>query len=184
MYDVQIPCGELNEFDLPPVCALTGRTEGVVFKKVKFSWYPRWVGLLVVINPLIAMIVATVLTRRVNGAMPFTEEAWSRWRRGQLLFGLSLATCVLTIVGAIGIMASGHVELGFATVALAIAQPVLAWRFFLKGKSPVVKKIDRTHLTLSLPSADAVAALQSHLVAGRARQPPRDGQPLPVRRAS
>jgi hypothetical protein len=43
---ITIPSNELNSFGLPPVCVVTGSREGVVFKPVKFSWYPRWVSYL------------------------------------------------------------------------------------------------------------------------------------------
>ncbi|MBX5482766.1 MAG: hypothetical protein IRZ16_13135 [Myxococcaceae bacterium] len=55
---VDSPNNELNEFDLPRTCIATGATDGVVFKPVKFAWYPKWPLIFVPITLAIAIILA------------------------------------------------------------------------------------------------------------------------------
>jgi hypothetical protein len=82
---VEIPVNEMSSFDLPKVCLVTGATENVVFKPVKFSWYPRWIAVFILVGWPIALILALTLTKRVKGELPFTEEAYRRWKAQSLL---------------------------------------------------------------------------------------------------
>lgn len=167
MHYVEIPSGELNEFDLPAICVVTGARQGVVFKPVKFSWYPRWIGFLVLFNLLIALIVASVMTKRVKGTLPFTEEAWSLWKRGQVIMGLSAAATIGLLVAAIALLASnGSESLGMVALISAVALPVAAWFFFLRGRGPQVRRIDKERIALAIPSAPAAHAITGHFLAG------------------
>ncbi|WP_223641987.1 hypothetical protein [Corallococcus sp. EGB] len=168
MHHVELPVGELNEFDLPPVCIVTGEQgEGVVFKPVKFVWHPRWIGLLIFCNALIALIVALAMTKRVKGALPFTEEAWSLWKRGQVIMGVSAVTTIALLLTSLSLLASRHPSpLGFLALVSAVALPVLAWFFFLRGRGPQVRRIDKGTIALAIPNRDAARALMGHFQAG------------------
>lgn len=168
MPDVTIPSGELNEFDLPPVCIITGEREGVVFKPVKFSWYPRWIGFLVLLNVFIALIVASAMTKRVKGTLPFTEAAWSRWKRGQVIM---IAACVLALALFFGglalLLGEDPTPLGFVSLALCVALPVAAWIYFLRDRAPRVVRIDKEAIVLSIPNAEAAFGIAHRSLSDR-----------------
>ncbi|XXF78697.1 hypothetical protein P2318_02765 [Myxococcaceae bacterium GXIMD 01537] len=166
---VTVPEGELSSFDLPRVCVVTGETEGVEFRPVKFSWYPRWVMLLVLFNLLIAAIVAMALTKKVKGELPFSEAAWTAWKRGQALFALSCVLAIAAFVGGIALLVGDNGGLGVAAMVLAIALPVGVGVAFLANRGPVVQRIADGTITLKLPSAQAAHRIELHLAAGSQR---------------
>lgn len=167
MHSIKIRSQELNAFDLPPVCVITGEREGVVFKPVKFAWYPRWVYLLIFANLIIALLVASAMTKRVKGELPFTKEAWSRWKRGQIIVGVSAAAAIALLFTALFLLVGDATgPLGLGVLALGTVLPVLAWLFFLRGKGPQALRIDKDEVTLSLPSRVAARAFTSHFQAG------------------
>lgn len=171
MRDVVIPKNELSEFDLPRVCVITGQTEGVVFKPVKFAWYPRWIVVLVLLNVLIAAIVAMALTKKAKGTLPFSEEGWAQWKRGKLLFGLSLLGTVVILIGGIALLARTESPAPLLTaVLLSILLPIVTYALVLKNRAPVAKKIDDQHITLTLPSDEAASRIKTHLMSGRQSQ--------------
>jgi len=172
---IDLPENELNEFDLPRVCIVTGATDGVVFKPVKFSWYPSWVSVLVIINVLIAAIVASILTRRVKGQLPFTEESFKAWKRGQLFFALSIVAAIALFVGGFVLSFNQPGGLGALGILLAIAVPIVVYRKYLRNRAPVVKRIADGRVTLVLPSDAAVEAIRNHLFAGKAAGGPAAG---------
>lgn len=161
---IDLPENELNEFDLPRICIVTGKTEGVVFKPVKFSWYPRWVAALVIINLLIAAIVAAILTKRVKGELPFTEEAYKQWKRGQVLFTLSvIAALVAFFAGIIMLAGEKLAVVGLLLMLASFVGPIAIYLTQLKNKGPVVHRIADGTVTLQLPSAAATDAIRRHL---------------------
>jgi hypothetical protein len=166
MQPVAIPTNELNEFDLPRVCVVTGERNGVVFKNVKFSWYPPWVAVFILVNVLVAAVIALILTKRVKGQLPFTEEAYARWRRGQLLFGLSFVALIGLLVGSGVLMATEYQALGGLAILAAIAVPIVAWVVFARNTGPKVTKIDDVSIYLNLPSAGAAEQIEQHLHSG------------------
>ncbi|WP_375756317.1 hypothetical protein [Corallococcus exercitus] len=167
MHPIDIPAGELNEFDLPPICIVTGERQGVVFKPVHFSWYPRWIGFLAILNLLIAIIVASVMTKRVKGTLPFTEEAWSRWRRGQVLMAVSVVVAIALLILSFSLLASDAPEWqGLVAMASSVALPVLAWVFFLRNRGPQVRRIDKDTLSIAIPNGLAAHAFTSHFLTG------------------
>ncbi len=167
MREIVLPADELNEFDLPRVCVVTGQTDGVGFHPVKFAWYPRWVAVFVLINLLLAAIIALALTKRVKGQLPFTEEAFRAWRRGVVYFNLSLAATIGLFVGGIALLVSETIEPGLGLMGLSLAVPIFVWVKFLRNRGPVVQRIADGRITLKLPSHEAVRLLKEHLVAGR-----------------
>lgn len=169
MTPVEIPINEMNSFDLPPVCIVTGATEGVVWKPVKFAWYPRWVGLFAPFILILAAILAAILTRRAKGELPFTEEAWSNWRRGKLAMGFSVIGALAMFIGSMVCFAQNQGVAGFALLVMTIAEPVALWIALARNRGPTVDRITKTHLRLKLPSAQAAEAIALHLVAGAGR---------------
>ena len=169
MHTIVLPADELNEFDLPRVCVVTGQTEGVEFKPVKFAWYPRWVAALVIVNVLIAAIVASILTQRVKGHLPFTEEAHKSWRTGRILFALSFVAAIALFVAGV-VVVDKQSALGGMMMVLAVAAPIAAYLLFARNKGPVVQRIKDGSITLKFPSEEAVLRFQEHLSAGLQKQ--------------
>ncbi len=127
MHSVNVPASELTEFDLPRVCVVTGQTQGVEFHPVKFSWYPRWVVALILVNLLVAAIVAQVLTKKVSGKLPFTPEAHAAWKKGKLLYGLSFVAFLVFIGAMIFAAANDALVVSLLCLAIAIASPVATY---------------------------------------------------------
>ncbi|MHA7627883.1 B-box zinc finger protein [Corallococcus sp. M7] len=167
MHPIDIPSGAMNEFDLPPICIVTGERQGVVFKPVQFSWYPRWIGFLALLNLLIAIIVAAAMTKRVKGTLPFTEEAWSRWRRGQVVMGVSVVAAIALLILSFSLLASDAPEWqGLVTMASSVALPVLIWVFLLRNRGPQVRRIDPDNISIVIPNGPAAHAITGHFLSG------------------
>jgi hypothetical protein len=168
MHEVVIPAGELNEFDLPPVCVITGEREGVVFKPVKFTWYPTWIAFVALCNLLIGMIVASVMTRRVRGTLPFTEAAWARWRRGQVFMAIAAVLgLALFFLSILLFMADETGTRGLLALGLGAALPLGVWLKWVRGQGPYAVSIDKgLDLVLAIPHGVAAHAITTHFVAG------------------
>ncbi|RKG60871.1 zinc ribbon domain-containing protein [Corallococcus sp. AB011P] len=202
MHHVYLLIQEMNAFDLPPVCIITGERQGVVFKPVKFSWYPPWISLFLLLGVLalalvpilpiasivlpIALIVASVRTKQAKGTLPFTEEAWSRWRRARVIRPIAFAAGAGLLIMAAAVLAAGErMPLGLGALALGVALPVLAWVYssqgpqlvgsdkdalefasFLSLRVPQLPGSREDALVLSIPSSAAAQAIMSHFEAG------------------
>lgn len=176
--DVVIPKNELSEFDLPRVCVITGQTEGISFKPVKFAWYPRWLLIFLPFAALIVLLIAMALTKRAKGTLPFSEEGWARWQRSKLLFGLSFLGTIVILVGGIAVFAGRSDGIPIlVSVLLATLVPVVTYFAVVRGRVPQVQRIDERNITLSLPSESAAATITAHLSSGR-RQSPAVKHPL------
>lgn len=168
--DLQIPTQELNAFDLPGVCVVTGAQEGVTFRAVKFWWYPRWVPLLIFFpwgGLLLAFIVGLATRKQAKGELPFTDRGWSAWKRSKWTWGLSvmaffagLFVCLYLILEAAGGFVPEWVV--GAGLAMTAGLPVAGW-FLAKPSMIVVRRIENGRLTVRLPSADATTRIHSHL---------------------
>jgi len=168
MATVTIPKNELNSFDLPRICVMTAARQGVVFKKVKFAWYPKWVPLLVLINLVVAGIVAWALTRRVQGELPFTEEAFRAWRVGLALLGGSVVGSIALLFLALFLLGADQPWPALAAGLLMLGAPIGLWARFVRGKTIKVVEITQTHVTLDLPSQHAAFVIREHLFGGLA----------------
>ena len=171
MHPVYFFIQEMNAFDLPPVCIITGERQAVVFKPVKFAWYPRWIdrfALLAVLVLPIAFIVASVMMKQVTGTLPFTEEAWSRWRRARVLGPVAFMAGAALLIMAVAVMAAagGSTPLGLGALALGVALPVLAWVYSLRSRGPRLLGSAKDAIGLAIPSDAAAQAIMSHFEAG------------------
>jgi len=168
MAKLSLPKDELNSFDLPSICVVTGQTEGVTFRKVKFSWYPRWINLFAVVALFIMAILSLVLRKYAKGELPFTDEGWKRWKSAQVSLGLSVVGCMLTFFLGVGVFSNRSTELGMMLFLLSVGLPVGVWLGYAKSRSLRVLKIDDTHLFLDIPSDEAAFRIQQHLKGGDA----------------
>jgi len=172
MAQITLPDNELNSFDLPRVCVVTGATQGVVFKPVKFAWYPRWVAAFILVNVLVMAVVAAIMTKRVQGELPFTEEAFAAWRKGRILFGVSIFLAICLLCGGVGLLASDVPVPGIAALVVMLGLPIGVWVGFLKGNNITCTRIADGYTTLTIPSDAAAASIQAHLTGGnRVRRP-------------
>jgi hypothetical protein len=102
---------------LPGVCCLCGE-ETDYYKYRKFSWCPSWVILLIFVGLLIWIIVAAVLTKRMEAYMPVCAKHKGHWfRRGTLpllvlLFGVAVFFVGIAIVGSPPDPTTGQILMG------------------------------------------------------------------------
>jgi hypothetical protein len=170
--DITIPVNELTSFDLPKVCIISGARSDVVFKPVKFAWYPRWVPALIIVNLLVAAIVAFALTKRAKGELPFTEHAYRRWRLGNVLRPVSWLFAIFAVFGSAALMAGDHLVLGLFIIALGVGAPIGTWFVFVRNQSLAVQKIADGVIVLRSPSANAALEFKQHLRGGAALPAP------------
>ncbi len=168
MATLSIPENEMTSFDLPKVCVVTGSTQNVSFKPVKFQWYPRWIGAFGVI-PLLMIILMTVLMRRAKGELPFTEEAWVAWQKGKLLMIVSVLGALVLLGAGIAALGNNVPALGAVLILAAIALPIFVGIRFLKGRGPTCLKIADGRIDLKIKSDAAAAAIRQHLDGGGRR---------------
>ena len=162
MAEIRIPTNELNPFDLPKVCVMTGATDATVeFRKVKFQWYPPWVNALILINVIVLAIVARILTKVAKGELAFSEAAWKRWRMWKMGLVFSLLGMIVGIIVGIVLLASdsplGGV-LAFASFVQGIVVIIIA-----RKAGPSVTSIKDEVLILKVPSDDAARLYEQHL---------------------
>jgi magnesium-transporting ATPase (P-type) len=94
---------EAREDLLPSLCLKCGDPATVRVAR-NFSWHPRWVYVLLLLNILITAIVAFVLTKRMSAQIPMCEKHRYLWRNFMLanvatLFAMVAAGIVLTMFG-------------------------------------------------------------------------------------
>src|SRR5579871_1645603 len=124
MSSFSIPIGEMNAFDLPKVCLITGSDQDVVFKPAKFAWYPRWIGVLA-ISPIIFLIVALIVTKRAKGELPFTEQGYKQYRQGQLFFALAILWAIAGLCGGAVGMGMEQPAVGAVLFLSALVVPIV-----------------------------------------------------------
>src|SRR5262245_51538809 len=85
MQVVHLPKDAVTEFDIPRVCVATGATEGVRYQKVTFSFIPMWARMSVAFCGVIGIVLMLMNTRRVEADIPFTDEAYAKWKRARII---------------------------------------------------------------------------------------------------
>lgn len=164
MPNVVIPKAETTQYDLPPVCVVTGATEGVVFKEVKFTYVPPWAR-------IFGWLIQALVMKRHTAELPFTDQAYRSWRTGLVLFPLILIVSFVAGIGGGAVVGQeSHPELMLVGIVGAIVVSVLAYFKFARNKGPRCVKIDERNVEVFLPSPQAVAAIQERL-SGGGRQP-------------
>lgn len=151
MREVVVPTGEMNRFDLPAVCLVTGAEEGVAFHPMHFGGGFAW-GLL---GPA------------ARGELPFTAIGWRRhrlatalWVMVRLVFGLG-AVGVLIAAGGGEPLDAGAIGLATAAVSLCI------YAAGIRGRRVTGRRITPTLVRLEVPSASAAETVTRYRRAGK-----------------
>ncbi len=168
MAQISIPQNEMSSFDLPKVCIITGETENVQFRPVKFQWYPRWIGVFGM-APLIMIILLALLMRRAKGELPFSDAAWEAWKKGKMMLALGIVGCIV-LLGAGGAAVANRMEgLGVLMFLAGIVLPIVVGVVFLAGRGPTCTRIDAGYVELKIKSDAAAEQIRRHLQGGGRR---------------
>ena len=145
---------------------MSGATEGIVWKRQTFHWYPPWLLALSFI-PLLMAVAVPSMTKRADGELPFTEAAWRTRQRVQLLRALSLLMVVLSIiVGACVLSTSRPILMGLAATLLLVGGIGIGYRF-VWDRVPAPRKITDDAIELEIPSEIAARAFWERLYGSR-----------------
>lgn len=159
---VRLPKTAVSEFDLPRVCVATGATEGVTYQKVTFTFVPMWARLSVAFCGLIGVVLMMLNTRRVEAEIPFTQEAFARYKRARviplaiILGGLALMFVPMAI-------SPDLILIGAVVFFAAVIGGVVYAQTVTKQSGPICKEIDEQTLTIELPNDAAARAFEARL---------------------
>lgn len=108
--------------ELPDRCAVTNQPlEGPHWRKRKpFAWTPPWVIVLIFLSPLILIIVALCVQKKVNLTYSLSRQATRRFATRRWIF----VGILLLGIGALFLCASDHLSSN-ASVGAAVAGVVL-----------------------------------------------------------
>ena len=166
MEQVNIPveCG--NKFDLPAVCLISGVRDDIVWKRRRWSYTPPWVYFLILVNLLVMIIVALIVSKNARLELPYNREAYRSWR-----FRLTLLTLTIlaSIAGGFVLLFMG-IDQEVPVVAIGgllagtILFPVTAWILWGRNRGPRVVKITDTTATFAIPSAEAALEITDRFI--------------------
>ena len=95
--DVTLSLDECDPNVLPPVCCKCG-AEATCEKKVKFSWYPPWIIITVLIAWLLAIILALVLRKKRTAYLPVCDQHKGVWNWGGAILGITFGGFFLGVI--------------------------------------------------------------------------------------
>ena len=162
---VRLPKTAVSEFDLPRVCVATGATEGVSYHKVKFQFVPMWARLSVAFCGLIGVILMLINTRRVEAEIPFTDEAFAKFKRARVI-------PAVLIVGAIPLIFvpmlidPDLIVLGLVAFVAGVIAAVVYAQAVTRHAGPMCKEITEDAILLEIPNDDAARAMESRVMGG------------------
>lgn len=171
MATLSIPENEMTSFDLPKVCIVTGSSQNVSFRPVKFQWYPRWIAVFAM-APLIMVIVMMILMRRAKGELPFSDEAWDAWKKGKILMALGSVGAIVLLAAGIAALANGVEAVGALLLIAAVVVPIVIGVKFLMGRGPTCTRIADGRIELKIKSDAAAEAIRRHLDGGGRKNAP------------
>ena len=117
MANVTIPVNEMNSFDLPKVCVITGSKDNITFQDKKFSWVPPWAR-------LFGALIQALVARRANGQLPFSPEGWEKHKGAGRWMALGIVG--MFAIWFLGGIISGATNVG-AIFAIFLLGPERRW---------------------------------------------------------
>lgn len=161
MANVQLPIAEMTAFDLPKVCVVTGQSQDITFRPVKFQWFPKWIAVFA-FAPLIYLIMMAVMMRRAKGELPFSEAGWATYRKSKSMTLMSALGMVVLLIAGLALVGNRAPELGLVLIVGAVIQLVVV-SVVMAGKVPACQRIEGDQITLKLPNAAAAEQISAHL---------------------
>src|SRR5262245_66176532 len=105
MPKVQLSREEAEDGHLPEICMQCGAQAWKQWPKA-FSWYPPWVGVLILGGVLPFVIVAAVLTKRMTVRAPLCDEHLNHWSWRAWFVGLSVAVFIVLGIACIVLLSA------------------------------------------------------------------------------
>ena len=96
--DVTLSLDDCDPNALPPLCCKCG-ADATCEKRVKFSWYPPWILITVVIGGLLlTVILILVLQKKRTAYLPVCDKHKGVWNWGQAVLGITLGGFFLALI--------------------------------------------------------------------------------------
>jgi len=83
---------------LPSVCVFCG-APAVTRRKRRFSWFPGWIWLIILLSWLIGLILALVLTKSMTVRLPVCADHEGFWRRNKQFINIGSVAVFLVCAG-------------------------------------------------------------------------------------
>ncbi len=141
-----LPADELNHFDLPAVCLVTGSEREVSFHTVHFP--------------------GSLTSQPVHGELPFTEAGWRRHRlAGGAWFALR-AVLGLGTLAAIVTLAAGESVPGVSVLLGTLLVVAGLWLLGVRDRRVVCRRLTPSLVRLEVPDAGAAEVVDRYRHAG------------------
>jgi hypothetical protein len=157
-HKVALPVDGLTRRRLAAICPLSGATEGLVWRKMSFTWLPPGVAPMLPLGFIFGALLAATMERTAAGELPFRPRAWWRWKVAQVLHVLAWILGFLCVPIVISGFATGYILVGVVMMILAAA-PVAGAKLFLRRSGIAVDAIGDDVIVLRIPNERAARAL-------------------------
>jgi hypothetical protein len=107
MAQIRLTRTELQHERLPGVCMSCGQ-QATLYKNKTFSWFPSWVWVLLLCSLWPFLIVALILTKRMNVGVPLCDAHRYHWVKRNLFAILGLLLCAGLCFG--GVLVSDDLD--------------------------------------------------------------------------
>jgi hypothetical protein len=157
---------EIEDYELPPVCAKCG-AKAVVRPRKTFLWHPSWVLVFFCFGVLIYVLLALILTKQMTVPLPLCARHRNYWRNRALFLYGGLAALVLLAVGG-GFLGNLVPDRGlgpgpYVSIFMSVGLLFVLWVFvaaIMQGTSIRPAEITDRSITLLALSKDFVEAVR------------------------
>lgn len=170
MPKVKLPRAECTQYDLPPVCVVTGSKDAIVWKEVKFQYMPQWAFFIG------GVILGSIFMKKMTAELPFNDEAFRHYKRAKVMGVLAFVAFFVFFFGGIGGAAAVSDTskdlapiLALLGVGAGFIVPIVMYIAFVRNRSPRCLWMDDQYVEVVLPSDAAVAAIRERFGAERTK---------------
>ena len=158
MARVAVRVVDFEDGALPRVCASTG-DEATVLREIRALHHPWWPLLLFFLGPIgwiVALVVASSVSRELSGWVPFSEAAnqrmsQSRRTRNQFALGALIGTVVTCL--SLALMGRGRVALFVGLIGLLVA--AIGWLAAARPAGSIGASLNPNGRTVDLTGVSA-----------------------------
>jgi hypothetical protein len=170
MPKVKLPKAECTQYDLPPVCIVTGSPDNIVWKEVKFQYMPQWAFFFG------GVILGSIFMKKMTAELPFSEEAYRNYKRSQAMAWVAVISFFALFFGGIGGAAALDNTskdlagiLGVGGFLLGIIAPIVIYVAFIRNRAPRCLWMNDEFVEVVLPSQAAIDAIRERFGADRTK---------------